>query len=64
MCEICVKLTIKTPKRRQWRPSSVFIVNFEQVNVSWVWFAFQNLSVIFEQVITSVEKLFFQCKSI
>ena len=49
-CEICSKLTIKTPKRRHWRLfgvfiakfehvshlcSSVFIVNFEQVNVGW-----------------------------
>ena len=28
-CEICSTLTIKTPKRRDWRRSSVFIVNFE-----------------------------------
>ena len=26
---ICSKLTIKTPERRQWRRSGVFIVNFE-----------------------------------
>ena len=46
----CSTLTIKTPERRQWRHSDVFIVNFkhftpfsrvsivdfEQVNVSWV----------------------------
>ena len=25
------KLTIKTPERRQWRPSGVFIVNFEHI---------------------------------
>ena len=31
-CEICSKLTIKTPKRRQWRRSGVFIVNFEHVS--------------------------------
>ena len=52
-CEICSKLTIKTPERRQRRRSGVFIVNsehishlfssvsvidFEQVNVSWVVF--------------------------
>ena len=31
--EICSKLMIKTPERRQWRPcSGVFIVNFEQVS--------------------------------
>ena len=27
-CEICSKLTIKTPERRQWRRSGVFNVNF------------------------------------
>ena len=41
----CSKLLIKTPERRHWRLSGVFIVNFEhsvsfvefeQVNVSWV----------------------------
>ena len=35
-CEICLKLTIKTPKRRQLC-SSVSIVNFEQVNAGLVW---------------------------
>ena len=47
-CEICSKLTIKTPERRQWRRSGVFtvnlyftpcssvsIVNFEHVNAGW-----------------------------
>ena len=29
-CEICLKLTIKTPKRRQQNRSGVFIVNFNQ----------------------------------
>ena len=28
-CEICSKLTIKTPERRQWRRSDVFIVYFK-----------------------------------
>ena len=32
MCEICSKLTIKTPERRHWRRSCVFIVNFEQIS--------------------------------
>ena len=27
--EICSKLTIKTPERRDWRRSGVFILNFE-----------------------------------
>ena len=31
-CEICLKLTIKTPERRQWRRSGVFIVNFERIS--------------------------------
>ena len=32
MCEICSKLTIKTPEQRQWRRSGVFIVNFEHIS--------------------------------
>ena len=28
-CEICSKLTLKTPKQCHWRPYGVFIVNFE-----------------------------------
>ena len=31
-CEICSMLTIKTPERRQWRRSGVFIVNFEHIS--------------------------------
>ena len=31
-CEICSKLTIKTPERRHWCRSGVFIVNFEQIS--------------------------------
>ena len=31
-CEICAKLTIKTPERLHWRRSSVFIVNFEHIS--------------------------------
>ena len=34
-CEICSKLTIKTPERHQWCRFGVFIVNFEQVNAGW-----------------------------
>ena len=29
--EICLKLTIKIPERRQWRRSGIFIVNFEHI---------------------------------
>ena len=31
-CEICSKLTIKTPKWRQWGHFGVFIVNFEHIS--------------------------------
>ena len=51
--KICPKLEIKTPEQRHCRRSGVFIVNFEhisylflvsivdfeQVNVSWVWYS-------------------------
>ena len=39
-CEICSKLTIKTPERRTnfTTFSSVSSIDFEQVNVSWVIF--------------------------
>ena len=33
-CEICSKLTKKTPEQRHWH-SSVSIVNFEQVIAGW-----------------------------
>ena len=31
-CEICSKLTIKTPERRHWRRFGVFLVNFEHIS--------------------------------
>ena len=31
-CEIGSQLTIKIPKRRQWRRSGIFIVNFERIS--------------------------------
>ena len=31
-CEICSKSTKKTPERRHWRFSGVFIVNFEHIS--------------------------------
>ena len=31
-CEICSKLTIMTPERRQWRRYGVFTVNFEHIS--------------------------------
>ena len=35
-CEICSKLTVKTSERRYFTTcTSVFIVNFEQINAGW-----------------------------
>ena len=31
-CEICPKLTIKTPERREWRRSGVFIIIFGHIS--------------------------------
>ena len=31
-CEICSKVTIKIPERRQWRHSDIFIVNSEYIS--------------------------------
>ena len=31
-CEICSKLTTKTPERRNWRRPGVFVVNFEHIS--------------------------------
>ena len=31
MFKICLKLTIKTPERRQWRRFGVYTVNFEHI---------------------------------
>ena len=30
--EVCSKLTIKTPERRQWHRPGIFIVNFEHIS--------------------------------
>ena len=55
MCEICSKLTIKTPERRQWRRSGAFIVDLNTfVNFSF----FKNhfwikTFPLFQQIFTS-----------
>ena len=46
MCEICSKLTIKTPERRHLHRSGIFIVNFEQISRR----RFGVFIVIFEQI--------------
>ena len=42
--EICSKLTINTPERRQWRRSGVFIVNFEHISYLVLVFLLLTLS--------------------
>ena len=43
-CEICSKLTMKTPERRQSHSSGVFIVNFEHVSQLTLVFLLLNLN--------------------
>ena len=38
-CEICSKLTIKTPERRHWRRPDFFIANFEHILRVFLMFA-------------------------
>ena len=47
-CEICYKLTIKKPERRQRRRSGVFIVNFE--HILHLVLVFLYFCIYFEQV--------------
>ena len=44
-CEICSNLTIKTREWRHWRPSGVFIVNFE--HISHLFLAVSRVAVLF-----------------
>ena len=43
-CEICSELTVKTPERRFWRRSGVFIVNFEHNSLLVLVFLLLTLS--------------------
>ena len=43
-CEICSKFTIKTPERRQWRRSGVFIVNIEHISHLFLMFLLLTLN--------------------
>ena len=53
-CEICSKFAITTPKRRQWRPFGVFIVNFEHIS-----HLYSSVSIVnFEHVIAGWEVLY------
>ena len=44
MCEICSKLTIKIPQRRQWRRSVVVVVNFEHISHPFLVFLLLTLN--------------------
>ena len=44
-CEICSKLTIKTPERRQWCRFGVFTVNFEHISHLILVFLLLTLSI-------------------
>ena len=43
-CEICSKLTIKSPERCHWRRFGVFIVNFENISHLFLMFLLLTLS--------------------
>ena len=45
-CEICSKLTIKTPERRHWRRFGVFIVNFEHISHLSLVFLLLTLNIV------------------
>ena len=49
-CEICSRLTTKTPEQCQWRRSSVFIVN-----VGHTLYLFSDFHCCFEQIIVRWE---------
>ena len=44
MCEICLKLTIKTSEWRQWQRSDVFIANFAQISSGISIFNFKQVN--------------------
>ena len=44
MCELCSKLTIKTPEQLQWRRFGVFLVNFEHISHLFLVFLFWDLN--------------------
>ena len=46
VCQICSKLAIKTPERRQWRRSTVFVFNLEHISNLYLLFVLLNLSTL------------------
>ena len=43
-CEICLRLTIKTPEQYHWRRSGIVIVNFENISHLALVFLFLTLN--------------------
>ena len=43
-CEICSKLTIKTPERCHWRPIGVFVDNLEHISQPFLVFLLLNFN--------------------
>ena len=68
-CEISSKLTIKTPKRRHWRRSDVFIVDFEHISHLVLLFLLLTLNMQMPtglgliQLFTSIHKFSYFLKS-
>ena len=52
-CEICSKLTLKTPEWRQWHRSGVFIINFEHLSHLFLVFLLLTLN---KQMLAGMEE--------
>ena len=51
-CEICSKLTIKVPERRQYPRSCVFIANYEQISHLFSGISIVNFELVIQPAIT------------
>ena len=59
-CEICSKLTKRTPEQCQCHRSGVFIVNFELANVVWKAITVVSTSIVaFTTTISNVNMCYF-----
>ena len=58
-CEICAKVTIKTPERCEWRRSSVFIVSFEHILHLFLFVDFEQINVCWVIPFSSLCKTFY-----
>ena len=60
-CEICSKLTIKTPEWRHLHHYGVFFVNFEQILRLFLLFLLLNLNIITGMVLKTILHIFKNC---